>query len=221
MIKTSESDSDPDPEILLPDLVTTVPVEYGDEEYAHYYAADMAYYTSMHAAATGAVPSAATDAEAEESFLIDHDYKADLRFYAGAQGCWVFYIRVGPRRADIEVRVEGGKAFGRVVTQCGSDAASYPEPEQRCAALMMRKLRGEIHPGGGDGISTVFIGVMGACRDASAAMAAANAVLDLDSALRLVLLAFTIPNSEPDFGFGVDPGRLRGYPLAHLAGTWR
>jgi hypothetical protein len=26
--------------------------------------------------------------------------------------------------------------------------------------------------------------------------------------------------SDPDFGFGVDPGRLRGYPLAHLAGTW-
>jgi hypothetical protein len=25
---------------------------------------------------------------------------------------------------------------------------------------------------------------------------------------------------RPDFGFGVDPGRLRGYPLAHLAGTW-
>jgi hypothetical protein len=37
----------------------------------------------------------------------------------------------------------------------------------------------------------------------------------------VALLAFTIPNSEPDFGFGVDPGRLRGYPLAHLAGTWR
>jgi hypothetical protein len=36
----------------------------------------------------------------------------------------------------------------------------------------------------------------------------------------VVLLAFTIPKSEPDFGFGVDPGRLRGYPLAHLAGTW-
>jgi hypothetical protein len=33
-------------------------------------------------------------------------------------------------------------------------------------------------------------------------------------------LAFTTPKSEPDFGFGVDPGRLRGYPLAHLAGTW-
>jgi hypothetical protein len=31
-----------------------------------------------------------------------------------------------------------------------------------------------------------------------------------------------IPISEPDFGFGVDPGRaLRGCPLAHLAGTWR
>jgi hypothetical protein len=25
--------------------------------------------------------------------------------------------------------------------------------------------------------------------------------------------------SDPDFGFGVDPGRLRGYPLAHLAGA--
>jgi hypothetical protein len=25
---------------------------------------------------------------------------------------------------------------------------------------------------------------------------------------------------RPDFGFGVDPGRLRGYPLAHLPGTW-
>jgi hypothetical protein len=35
-----------------------------------------------------------------------------------------------------------------------------------------------------------------------------------------VVLAFTIPISDPDFGFGVDPGRLRGYPLAHLAGTW-
>jgi hypothetical protein len=34
------------------------------------------------------------------------------------------------------------------------------------------------------------------------------------------LLAFTIPISDPDFGFGVDPGRLCGYPLAHLAGTW-
>jgi hypothetical protein len=33
------------------------------------------------------------------------------------------------------------------------------------------------------------------------------------------LLAFNAI-SDPDFGFGVDPGRLRGYPLAHLAGTW-
>jgi hypothetical protein len=33
-------------------------------------------------------------------------------------------------------------------------------------------------------------------------------------------LAFAIPKSEQDFGFGVDPGRLRGYPLAHLTGTW-
>jgi hypothetical protein len=34
------------------------------------------------------------------------------------------------------------------------------------------------------------------------------------------LLAFNVI-SDPDFGFGVDPGRLRGYPLAHLTGTWR
>jgi hypothetical protein len=34
----------------------------------------------------------------------------------------------------------------------------------------------------------------------------------------LLLASSTI--SDPDFGFGVDPGRLRGYPLAHLAGTW-
>jgi hypothetical protein len=28
--------------------------------------------------------------------------------------------------------------------------------------------------------------------------------------------------SDPNFGlFGVEPGRLRGYPLAHLADTWR
>jgi hypothetical protein len=35
------------------------------------------------------------------------------------------------------------------------------------------------------------------------------------------VLAFTTPISDPDFGFGVDPERLRGYPLAHLAGRWR
>jgi hypothetical protein len=32
---------------------------------------------------------------------------------------------------------------------------------------------------------------------------------------------FHYPYFRTDFGFGVDPGRLRGYPLAHLAGTWR
>jgi hypothetical protein len=31
---------------------------------------------------------------------------------------------------------------------------------------------------------------------------------------------FHYPQFRLDFGFGVDPGRLRGYPLAHLAGTW-
>jgi hypothetical protein len=31
---------------------------------------------------------------------------------------------------------------------------------------------------------------------------------------------FHYPQFRPDFGFGVDPGRLHGYPLAHLAGTW-
>ena len=36
-----------------------------------------------------------------------------------------------------------------------------------------------------------------------------------------VLTRFHYPQFRPDFGFGVDPGRLRGYPLAHLAGTWR
>jgi hypothetical protein len=46
-------------------------------------------------------------------------------------------------------------------------------------------------------------------------------ILDLIHGLLMCVLAFTIPNSEPDFGFGVNPGRLRGYPLAHLAGTWR
>jgi hypothetical protein len=35
---------------------------------------------------------------------------------------------------------------------------------------------------------------------------------------RQLLVSMAI--SDPDFGFGVDPGRLRGYPLAHLAGTW-
>jgi hypothetical protein len=35
---------------------------------------------------------------------------------------------------------------------------------------------------------------------------------------RTLLVSMAI--SDPDFGFGVDPGRLRGYPLAHLAGTW-
>jgi hypothetical protein len=186
-IETSESDTGSDPE-SLPDLDACDPVMPGDEKYEHYYAADMAYYASAHAAATRAVPSTAADARAEESFLVDHDYKADLRLYAGAQGRWVFYIRVGPRKADIEVHAEGGKGFGRVVTQCGSDAASYPESEQRCAALMMRKLRREIHPGGGDDITTAFI----ACRDAatiaaSAARAAADAVHGMGTSLRLVM----------------------------------
>jgi hypothetical protein len=45
----------------------------GDEKYEHYYAADMAYYASEHAAATRAEPSTAADARAEGSFLVDHD----------------------------------------------------------------------------------------------------------------------------------------------------
>ena len=34
------------------------------------------------------------------------------------------------------------------------------------------------------------------------------------------VLLVSMAISDPDFGFGVDPGRLRGYSLAHLAGTW-
>jgi hypothetical protein len=37
-------------------------------------------------------------------------------------------------------------------------------------------------------------------------------------AVEALLVSMAI--SDPDFGFGLDPGRLRGYPLAHLAGTW-
>jgi hypothetical protein len=40
-----------------------------------------------------------------------------------------------------------------------------------------------------------------------------------DYAVDVLLVSTAI--SEPDFGFGVDPGRLRGCPLAHLADTWR
>jgi hypothetical protein len=38
----------------------------------------------------------------------------------------------------------------------------------------------------------------------------------------VIILAAPCVNGDfrPDFGFGVDPGRLRGYTLAHLAGTW-
>jgi hypothetical protein len=37
--------------------------------------------------------------------------------------------------------------------------------------------------------------------------------------VELPLLLVSMAISDPDFGFGVDPGRLRGYPRAHLAGA--
>jgi hypothetical protein len=48
------------------------------------------------------------------------------------------------------------------------------------------------------------------------------AVIDAFWSARLFgcFLLVSMAISDPDFGFGVDPGRLRGYPLAHLAGTW-
>jgi hypothetical protein len=68
-------------------------------------------------------------------------------------------------------------------------------------------------------VAMVVAAVLAAALAAAGAVAAAVSVCTPDTPGLSLLVSMAI--SDPDVGLGMDPGRLRGRPLAHLAGAWR